>query len=121
MASAKFIEFGGKKILFIDIANADLETIVAVTKETKQLIIKEPLNSVLTITNVDGISVSFGTIRVLKDLAVSNKPYVKASAAIGLNSVQKVQLDIIMKFSGRNFPTFNTFNDAAEWLVSQSN
>lgn len=119
MASVKFIDFEGKKILFIDIANVDLETMVAMTKEAKHLIEKEPLMSVLTITNVEGISVSFGTIRVLKDLAVSNKPYVKASAAIGLNNVQKVQLDMIMKFSGRNFPTFSTFKDAAEWLISQ--
>lgn len=119
MASVQFIDVDGIKVLSIDIANAELEEIVGVTKEAKLLIAKEPLKSVLTITNVNGIRIGFGTIKVLKDLAVSNKPYVKAGAVIGLSNLQRIELDIIMKFSGRTFPTFNTFKEASEWLVSQ--
>lgn len=120
MANTKFIDFEGYKILMIDFSNAELEEIVAVAKEVKLIVGKEPLKSVFTITNVNGIRISFGTIRVLKDLAVANKPFVKASAAIGLSSLQKVELDIIMKFSGRSFPTFNSVQEAAEWLVRQN-
>jgi hypothetical protein len=119
MAGVKFIEHEGKKILSLDFAHAELEEIVAVIKEVKLLISKEPLKSVLTITNVQGIRIGFGTIRVLKDLAMSNKPFVKAGAVIGLNSLQKIELDVIMKFSGRKFPSFTSFTEAADWLINQ--
>lgn len=120
MAGANFIDFEGKRILSIDIANAELEDIVRISKEVKLLIAKEPPKSVLTLTNVKGIRVHFGTIKVLKDLVLSNKPYVKAGALIGLSSLQTIELDIIMKFSGRSFPTFCGFKEAAEWLVKES-
>lgn len=120
MAGAAFIEYEGKQILSIDFANAELEEIANISKQVKLLMAKQPFQSVLTITNVSGIRIGFGTVKVLKDLAVFNKPYVKASAAIGLSSVQQIELDIIMKFSNRTFPTFNSFQEAAAWLVSQS-
>jgi len=120
MAGVKFIEHVGKKILSIDFAHAELEEIVAVIKEAKFLISKEPLKSVLTITNVQGIRIGFGTVRVLKDLAVSNKPFVKAGAVIGLNNLQKIELDVIMKFSGRKFPSFSSFAEAADWLINHN-
>ncbi len=114
------MDFKGKRILLINIANVEMEDLVALTKEAKLLIAKEQLNSVLTLTNVNGISVQFGTIKVLKEFAAFNRPYVKAGAVIGLNSLQKIELNLIMKFSGRNLPSFNSFKEAAEWLVTQN-
>ena len=119
MGSVRFIEHKAKRVLLIDLSNCELEEIVSVVKETKKLIAKEEKSSVLTLANVTGSNPSIAITKVLKDFVAFNKPYVRASAVVGVSGIQKLTLEAVIKFSNRNFALFNTIEEAKEWLVTQ--
>lgn len=48
-----------------------------------------------------------------------NKPYVQNGAALGVQGLQKVVFDSVMKISGRNLPIFKSKEEGLDWLVAQ--
>ncbi len=119
MGGARFIEHGGKRILFIDFGGVEFEDLVGIIRESKKLISHEPHGSVLTLTNVAGARVNPMTSKVLKEFTTFNKPYVKAGAVIGATGLLKLEFDIVMKFSGRALARFDQAEEAKAWLVAQ--
>ena len=119
MGGARFIEYEGKRILFIDFGGVEFEDLVGIIRESKKLISKEAPGSVLTLTNVAGARVNPMTSKVLKEFTTFNKPYVKAGAVIGATGLLKLEFDIVMKFSGRVLARFDTPEEAKAWLISQ--
>jgi hypothetical protein len=119
MGSVNFTEYQDKRILIINIAHCELEEIVSIIKETKKIISKEKEGSVLALTNVIGVHPSIAITKVLKDFVTFNKPYVRASAVVGVSNLQKITLEIVAKFSNRNFALFNNIDEAKNWLVTQ--
>lgn len=59
------------------------------------------------------------TVDILKEFTASNKPYVKASAVVGIKGLKKMMLDLVSKFSGRTFKQCDTREEAAKWLAQQ--
>jgi hypothetical protein len=49
-----------------------------------------------------------------------NKPYVKAGAVIGLNGLQQIIYNGLMKLTGREIKSFASFESAKDWLVGKS-
>lgn len=114
-----FIDHRDKRILLVDFSNCELEEVVKIVKQTKELVAQQPLKSLLTLTCCRGIQVSNLTTKVLKELADHDKPFVKAAAVVGLDSIRKIQFDTIVQFSGRNIASFNDLEEAKEWLIAQ--
>lgn len=119
MGGVRFIEYEGKRILFIDFGGVEFEDLVGIIRECKKLIAKETPGTVLTLTNVAGARVNPMTSKVLKEFTTFNKPYVKAGAVIGATGLLKLEFDIVMKFSGRVLARFDTPEEAKAWLISQ--
>jgi len=119
LSGASFNDHRDKRILFIDFSYCELEEVVKIVKQTKELVAKEPPKSLLTLTNCKGIQVNSLMTKVLKELTEFDKPFVKAAAVVGLDVVRKIQFDIILKFSGRNISTFNSIEEAKDWLIAQ--
>ena len=55
----------------------------------------------------------------MKDLTTHNKPYVKASAVVGVDGLKKVVFNAVQTVSGRHLSSFETADQAKAWLVSQ--
>jgi hypothetical protein len=119
MAGVKFIEHEGKRILYIDLANSDLEILAMIVKETQVLISKQPLQSVLSLTDVTGIRVHGMITRVAKQFTEFNRAYVKASAIIGLDQARMFDFKQVMRYSQRDFKFFATAGEAKDWLITQ--
>ena len=119
MAGVKFIEHNGKKILYVDLAESDLEILAMVVEETQALISKQPLNSVLTLTDVSGIRVHGMISKVAKQFTEYNRPFVKAGAIIGLDHPRTNDFKQIMQYSKRDFKICETAQEAIEWLSAQ--
>jgi hypothetical protein len=67
-----------------------------------------------------GSRFSTGVFEALTKLAVANKPHMKASALVGLSSLQRaVFLKGIEQTSSRSFGLFDSVEEALEWLVEQ--
>jgi len=116
----RFIEHKGKRILFHDLANImDPKEGFPVVELSKSIMVRQPRESVLTLTWVAGSRFNREIVDALRDLVKHNKPYVKAGAIVGLSGLQKVVYITVTQLSGRRLPTFATVEEAKDWLVSQ--
>ena len=78
---------------------------------------RRPLGSVLVLSDFTGASFDAEGIRVLKEAAAFDKPFVKKSAFVGSENFPYGFSDSLSHFSRRTFPTFKTRDEALAWLM----
>ena len=119
MDRVRFITHHGKRVLLIDSSNCTLEQGMRNANESLLLVAAEPLNSVLTLIDLTGAEVSRESVARAKEVTVLNRPYVKRSALVGAESLPSAYYEAIKRFSQREFPRFNTREEALDWLVAE--
>lgn len=119
MSRVQFITHKGKKILYFDLSACKIAEISSVVAEAKRAVSSQPPGSVLALTNVTETELSKDSSAVIKDFTAHNKPFVKASAVIGVEGLRKVIYNAAMAFSGRQFSAFSTMDQAKDWLAAQ--
>jgi hypothetical protein len=55
--------------------------------------------------------------QALKEYTHQNKPYVRAAAVVGMSGLMQVILHAIIVFTRRRFATFDSLDEAKDWLV----
>ena len=117
----KKISLRGCSILFTDYSNfITFEEWKVLLDAERQLMPKEQLGSVLALAVFTGSRFSASVFSALKELAVHNKPYIKASALVGLSSLQQgVFLKGIERTADRSFGLFDTVDQAKDWLADR--
>ncbi|MBN2414677.1 hypothetical protein JXO52_02495 [bacterium] len=120
MERITFITRNGKRILLEDFTwlkpgGEFYQTLAA----AKRMIHAEPEQSVLALFDATGATFDQEVVNAVKDFTISNKPYVKAAAVVGITGLLKIALLAVKTFSGRDFRTFDTREEALEWLVAQ--
>jgi hypothetical protein len=83
------------------------------------MIRSEPEGSVLTLFDATDAHYSSDSLSLLKEFAAANKPYVKASAVVGMTGLKKIALQAVATFSGRVFKVHSTREKAIKWLSEQ--
>ena len=117
----KKISHRGCSILFTDYSNfITFEEWKVLFDAERQLMPKEQLGSVLALAVFTGSRFSASVFSALKELAVHNKPYIKASALVGLSSLQQgIFLKGIERTADRSFGLFDTIEQAKDWLADR--
>ncbi|MDD4907894.1 MAG: hypothetical protein PHJ00_02415 [Candidatus Omnitrophica bacterium] len=118
MAKVEFVHYKEKEILLIDFSGTP-DDILPTIEAAKEVISKQPPNSLLTLTDVTDSKFNNDVREHLKTFVVHNKPHVKAAAVVGVTGLKKVLYTVVVQFSGRNLPAFDTLDEAKEWLVKQ--
>ena len=77
-------------------------------------VIANPRGSLLILVDYSGAFVNEEALRVIKETAVFDKPYVKKSASV---AARKIPSELVEKFSRREFPAFKSREEALAWLV----
>jgi len=114
----RFIEHKGKRILLHDFSNLlRVEDAMAAIAESREIVRKQPLGSVLTLTDVTGSRFNRDIVEALKELTKGNKPHVKAGAIVGMTGIQRVVYVAVTQFTGRRLPTFGSMDEAKDHLV----
>jgi len=119
MSRVQFLTHKGKKILYFDLSMCKIAEITAVVTEAKQAVSSQPPGSVLALTNVTETELSKDSSAIIKDFTAHNKPYIKASAVVGVEGLRKVIYNAAMAFSGRRISAFATLDQAKDWLAAQ--
>ena len=57
---------------------------------------------------------------LFSDFIKGNKPYVKASAVVGLSGLQQILYNGLMKITGRDIKSFNSLQTAKDWLTEKN-
>ena len=121
---AGFYEFSHKRktIFCLDITDLQMKDVQEIQKnvdKAKQKIGKQPAKSVLHITNVTHTGFNTDISNIIKEYAMHNTPYIKASAIVGMTGLQKIIYTGIKAFTRRDFYLANTMEEAKEWLIQQ--
>jgi len=114
----QFIRHANKQILPVDFSNCSAGKVEEIARAAPEIITAQPRNSVLILTDFTGASFDAEALRAMKESAVFDKPYIRKSAWIGAEHFPQQFYQELKAFSGREWPTFKTRNEALKWLVS---
>jgi len=116
----QFIEKDSRKIVLLDFISADAPRIAGIMSEFHDWLARQTPRSVLTLSDVTDLPLDPDVIQLFKDFTLYNKPYVKAAAVVGIRGLRKITFNTVMAFSGRKIQTFDTREDAVDWLIRQA-
>jgi len=119
MERVSFIEYKGKKFLYMDVSNLDAREMLENIANAKKIIRSQPEKSVFVLTDVTGMRFDSEVTTAMKEYVAGNKPYVVASAVVGVTGLKMIVVNSIMKFAGRKLVLFDTIEQAKDWLVQQ--
>jgi len=121
MPRTQQIKKNGTDIFHMDFSFLkDKQEIRSVILEGAKFIRSKPAGSVLTLTNIEGMHFNNEVKELFKDFLSGNKAYVKAGAIVGLNGLQQILYNGLMKVSGRDIKSFTNIESAAEWLINRN-
>ena len=113
----RFFTYHGKQMLLVDLSRCSAPEVERVYRELPEFVVTRPLSSVLILSDFTGASFDEEAMRVMKETAVFDKPYVKKSALMGIESLPREFYENLKSFSRREFPVFETRDEALAWLV----
>lgn len=114
------VTHGGVEIMFLDFANVRRtgEALEAIAEARRAITTRAP-NSVRTLTAVHDSLFNVEIARALWRLARADKRYVRAAAVVGVTGMQEAVLSLVSRMSRRLFRTFDTVEEAKDWLAEQ--
>jgi hypothetical protein len=116
----RWIEHKGVRILVYDFSGLeDVDEGLRVIAASRGRAGEQAPHSVRTLVDVKGSRFDARITRALQDLARENKPYVLASAVVGVSGLQRVILAAVSRVTRRKFATFDAVDAAKDWLAAQ--
>ena len=112
-----FINHQGRQVLLLDLANCSAAEVEKIFRAVPEFVTTRPRGSVLVLSDFTGASFDLEAIRVMKETAVFDRPYVKKSAWMGTECFPQVFSENVSNFSRREFPVFETRKEALAWLA----
>ena len=120
MERIRYFEHQGVRLLLADLSG--LEETEALRRELQrahEIVRREPPESLRVLVNLTGIPYTLGSVAVLREYALRNRPYVRARAVVGLPEVARLSFRAVAHVSGRKMETFDDVATASDWLVGQ--
>ena len=116
----RMITHRGKEIMLLDYSNV-IETQHALDEiaKTRAIIAQQSPDSLRTLTYVAGARYTAPVVEAMKELVAHNRPYVKAAAVVGMNTLHRIIYRAVTAFSSRTIHVFDDLDAAKDWLVDQ--
>ncbi len=112
-----FLVHKGRQVLVLDFTNCTPEEVKTVSDEARQVITSQPEKSVLVLADFADAQFSKDAVTRIKEVTTHDRPYIKRVAWVHTEGLPKVFYDSIKRFSLRDFPTFETREQALDFLV----
>jgi hypothetical protein len=115
----RFIKHKGHAIFLIDLSQCAAKEIMLLLDQIRADVSRHAPGSVLILADFTGAHVDRNVATHMKEVLVFDRPYVKRSAWVGVDSLPHVFYENFKTFSQRDFPAFKTREEAMEWLVTE--
>jgi hypothetical protein len=115
----RFIVHKSHNILVVDVSHCTSAEAIRLAKLVPAFVANHPKGSVLLLADFTGAEFTRELGQVMKEAAVFDRPYLKRSAWMGVDSIPHVIYENIKSFSQRDLPSFKTREEALEWLVGE--
>jgi hypothetical protein len=119
MERIRYITHRGKQILLADCSDCTAEELAAIIDAVPNHITQQPLGSVLVVGDFSRSVFTRDTVERLKIAAVFDRPYLKRAAWVFTENLDKTLFESVRSFSGREISTFQTREEALDYLVSE--
>jgi len=113
-----FIVHKGRQILLVDLSNCTSDQVSRIARLVPAQTVTQPPRSVLLLADFTGAEIDKPALEVLKQATVFDRPHLKRSAWVGVESLPKVFYDNLKSFSRRDLPVFHTREEALEFLIT---
>ncbi len=110
-------EHQGRRIVVVDGTDVPAEEYADVLRRGAAFIAREPPGSVLLATVVKNARFGLGAADRVKEYSLAIRPYVKASAVVGLSPLQQVIYFAVKPFLHGSVTAFPDLASAKEWLA----
>jgi len=115
-----WVEYKGKRVLIAEYSNYGTDT-AALREEAEyiiELLQKEPLNSVLSISNVSGTNSSLANAQVLMSVLPNTNHIVRKRCVVGASGIGWGFVESFNRLAGRaQIKPFRTIEEALDWIV----
>lgn len=112
-----FIKHKGHAIYVIDLSECGAKEMLLLLEMVRASVTRHAHGSLLCLVDLTGAHFDKDVATKAKEVLVHDRPYVKKSAWVGSESLPHVYYENFKSFSQRDFPLFNTREEAMEWLV----
>jgi len=116
----RFVKHKGQAIFLIDFSHCTTKEMLLLLDQVRADVARHAPGSVLTLADFSGAQVDKVVATKIKEVLTLDRPYVKKSAWVGTESLPHVFYENFKSFSQREFPTFETREEAMDWLVGES-
>ena len=113
----RFISHEGQRILLVDLSGCTPEQVATIADLVPSYVTAEPRGSVLLLADFTNAQVDRDSLEHLKKAMVYDRPHVKRSAWFGAAGVPKAFYENVKAFTVREFPIFQTREQAISYLV----
>lgn len=115
----RFVKHKGQPIFLIDFSHCQGKDLLVLLDEIRADVARHEPGTVLTLADFSGAKVDKEVATKMKEVLALDRPYVKKSAWVGTDSLPHVFYENFKSFSRRDFPTFETREEAMDWLVAE--
>jgi hypothetical protein len=115
----RFITHQGQRILLVDFHGCTAAQVATICDLVPSYVTPEPEHSVLLLADFSDAQIDRNALEHLKKAMVYDRPHVKRSAWIGAANFPKAFYDNVKAFTVREFPIFQTREQALNYLVGE--
>ena len=114
-----FIEHKGKQVLVLDYSHATAQQMLLLLEHVRITVAQHGRESVLALADFTGTQLDRTVATRIKEVLTMDRPFVKKSAWIGTEAIPHALMENFQSFSRREITTFQTKEEALEWLVEE--
>ena len=114
-----FVEHKGKQILLIDYSHANAHEMQLLLEHVRVTVAQHGHESLVTLADFTGSTVDHAVATRIKEVLTLDRPFVKKTAWVGAESIPRAFMENFHNFSRREIVTFNTREEAMDWLVGE--
>ncbi|HKH98573.1 MAG TPA: hypothetical protein VJ999_05640 [Candidatus Sulfotelmatobacter sp.] len=115
----RFIKHKGQVIYLVDFSHCPAKEMMLLLDQVRADVARHAPGSLLTLADFTGSHFEKNVATHAKEVLVLNRPFVKRSAWVGVESLPHVFYENFKSFSQRDFPAFKTREEAMDWLVTE--
>jgi hypothetical protein len=117
MERLRFVTHRDQRVLLLDFTNCTPDEISATSDQAPAVVTNEPAGSVLVVADFSGAEFDREAVEHIKVATAFDRAHVKRAAWVLTENLPKVLYDSVRQFSARDFPVFNTREEALDYVV----
>lgn len=114
---AEWINYKGKKILYIKYAGLEPEEMLVLIRQATQMLVDSRSDQNLTLTDVSSCYLDQAFVNLSKTQSQISLPLTKKAAIVGVTGLKNILLQAVNRVSSNPRVSFATVEEAKDWLV----